>query len=160
MTAAKKDDGKPRMDLIPPEALMALGEVLGFGARKYADRNWEQGMDWGRFVGAAMRHFVAWQAGEDEDPESGMPHLWHVLTNIAFLTAFEVRGAGNDDRTTYCRTEEVSERDLTVKCGIDNVATAAPLDDWEDEADEKRHRKQFLLGVSQTAIDQQKAHGF
>ena len=33
---AKYDAGKPRMDLIPPEAMLALGAVLEVGARKYS----------------------------------------------------------------------------------------------------------------------------
>lgn len=100
--ASKYDTGKPRMDLIPPEALYALGRVLEYGARKYADRNWEKGFAWGRSVAALKRHLSAWEAGQDFDPESGMPHLWHVLTNAAFLLAFEARGVGTDDRATGC----------------------------------------------------------
>src|SRR5690606_95094 len=36
----KDDSDKLRMDLIPPEAMEALAVILGFGARKYAERNW------------------------------------------------------------------------------------------------------------------------
>lgn len=100
--ARKDDTGKPRMDLIPPEALYALGRVLEYGARKYADRNWEKGFAWGRSVAALKRHLSAWEAGQGCDQESGMPHLWHVLTNAAFLLAFEARGVGTDDRATGC----------------------------------------------------------
>lgn len=32
----KYDSGKPRLDLVPPEAVMALGYVLTYGAEKYA----------------------------------------------------------------------------------------------------------------------------
>lgn len=103
MVEGRKDDvGKPRMDLIPPEVPYALGRVLEFGAHKYADRNWEKGFAWGRSVAALKRHLAAWEAGQDIDPESGMPHLWHVLTNAAFLTTFEARGTGTDDRPKGC----------------------------------------------------------
>jgi hypothetical protein len=98
----KYDSGKPRLDLIPPEAEYALGCVLAYGAGKYADRNWEKGFAWGRSVGALKRHLTAWEAGQDRDPESGLPHLWHVLTNAAFLVAFESRGVGTDDRPQGC----------------------------------------------------------
>lgn len=98
----KDDGGKPRMDLIPPEALYALGRVLEYGAAKYADRNWEKGFAWGRSVAALKRHLSAWEAGQDCDPESGMPHLWHVATNAVFLLTFEARGVGTDDRATGC----------------------------------------------------------
>lgn len=99
VTEGRKDDqSKPRMDLIPPEALLALGNVLGMGAAKYGGRNWEQGMAWGRPHAALMRHLLAWWSGEDTDPESGLSHLHHVLTNAAFLVAYEARGIGTDDR--------------------------------------------------------------
>jgi len=32
----KYDQGKPKMDLIPPNALLAVGAVFEFGAKKYA----------------------------------------------------------------------------------------------------------------------------
>jgi len=99
VTEARKDDAaKPRMDLIPPEALFAMADVLTHGAERYGDRNWERGMDRGRIVAALLRHLTAWMAGEDTDPDSGMPHSWHVLTNAAFLVAHEVRGIGADTR--------------------------------------------------------------
>ena len=42
-----------------------------------------------RYVAELLRHLMAYQAGERRDPESGMPHLWHVATNAAFLVALE-----------------------------------------------------------------------
>lgn len=97
-TATKADADKPRMDLIPAEAMTAMGRVLAFGAKKYAARNWERGMEWGRIAGALLRHLFAWLGGEDKDPESGFSHLDHVLTNAAFLVTYERRGVGCDDR--------------------------------------------------------------
>lgn len=45
MSEGKKlDDGKARMDLLPPEFLFATADILAFGAGKYGDRNWEKGM--------------------------------------------------------------------------------------------------------------------
>lgn len=94
----KFDADKPRYDLIPPELNEAVAQVLTFGAAKYAARNWEQGMNWGRAYAALQRHMNAFWAGEDNDPETGMPHTWHAGCCIAFLIAFEARGAGTDDR--------------------------------------------------------------
>lgn len=96
----KYDGGKLRMDLIPPEAVYALADILTFGAEKYEARNWEQGMDWGRVYGALQRHLWAWWDNESEDPETGKSHLWHALCCLAFLVAYEQRGVGNDDRNT------------------------------------------------------------
>lgn len=94
----KLDDEKVRMDLLPPELLFGVAKVLEFGANKYAERNWEKGMDWGRIFGALMRHMWAWWKGEKVDPETGYSHLWHAATNIAFLIAYEERKVGKDTR--------------------------------------------------------------
>lgn len=32
MNGLKYDDGKPMLDLIPPEAIMAIGKVMTYGA--------------------------------------------------------------------------------------------------------------------------------
>lgn len=84
--------------MIPPEALWALGAILTYGATKYEDRNWELGMRWGRIYAAALRHLLAWWAGEDFDKESGLPHLEHAFCCLAFLVTYARRGVGSDDR--------------------------------------------------------------
>lgn len=94
----KYDGDKIRYDLLPPELLQGVAEILTFGAKKYSERNWEKGMDWGRVYGALQRHLWAWWRGEDKDPETGKSHLWHAGCCIAFLIAFEERGVGKDDR--------------------------------------------------------------
>lgn len=94
----KHDQGKARLDLVPPEAVFAIGRVLTHGVAKYGERNWEKGMAWGRWIGAAQRHLMAWMAGEEIDRDSGLNHLDQVLTNVAILVAHRDRGIGTDDR--------------------------------------------------------------
>lgn len=94
----KDDSDKNRLELIPPELIWAVGEVLTFGAKKYRDRNWEHGMKWSRPFGALMRHMWAWWWGEKNDPETGMSHLWHALACLSFLVTYEERHVGEDDR--------------------------------------------------------------
>jgi hypothetical protein len=99
MTEGRKDDSsKIRYDLLPPELLEGVATILTFGAAKYAPRNWEQGIAWGRVFGALMRHMWSWWRGENVDPETQKSHLWHAGCCIAFLIAFEQRGIGTDDR--------------------------------------------------------------
>lgn len=78
----------------------ALKEHYGISRpqNKTGERNWERGMAWSRPYAALRRHLIAWWSGQDTDPESGHSHLWHVLTNAAFLVAYEQRGIGEDDR--------------------------------------------------------------
>ena len=98
-TEGRKDDqGKPRYELIAPEMLHGLAEVLTFGAEKYGDRNWEKGMKWSRPFGALMRHMWAWWRGEGLDPETGKSHLLHAACCLMFLIAYESRDVFGDDR--------------------------------------------------------------
>lgn len=94
----KDDTEKLPFHLLPPELLEGVASVLDFGAKKYAPRNWEAGMDWSRVFAALQRHMWAWWGGEDKDPETGMSHLYHAGCCIAFLISYEKRGIGNDDR--------------------------------------------------------------
>jgi hypothetical protein len=103
----KHDHGKPRMDLLPPEALIEVSRVLGYGANKYAAHNWRKATEWGRYSAAAMRHLTAWMNGEDVDPESGLPHVAHATCCLMFLLALQQTGVGTDDR--YKPTAERSE---------------------------------------------------
>lgn len=99
-TEGRKDDaGKLRMDLIPPEAIHALADILTSGAARYSARNWENGISYGRVFAAIMRHLWAWWGRRGTDPDSGRSHLWHALTGVAFLVTFEAKGMEQfDDR--------------------------------------------------------------
>lgn len=97
----KDDTGKLPYHLLPPELLEAVSSVLDFGQGKYSARNWEAGMDWSRVFAALQRHMWAWWGGEDKDPETGMSHLHHAATNIAFLLTYESRNKGKDDRPAH-----------------------------------------------------------
>ena len=108
MEGKKLDQDKVRLELIPPELVFAVGSILTFGAKKYADRNWELGMKWSRVFGALMRHMWCWWAGKGPtnenflfgsvDQETRKSHLWHAACCIAFLIAYEERKVGEDDR--------------------------------------------------------------
>jgi len=112
----KYDDGKPRVDLIPPEAIEALARIYTYGFNgkpatdkfpgkptPYLARNWEKGMDWGRVFAALNRHLWAWWRGEDVDPESGFPHIEHALWNAVALVTYRLRKIGTDSRPKASR---------------------------------------------------------
>lgn len=81
----KFDGDKIRYDLVPPSAIKAMAQVLTFGARKYKPNNWKNCDDCSRYCAALYRHLEAWRAGEELDPETGLPHLAQAMTNIAFM---------------------------------------------------------------------------
>lgn len=84
----KYDSGKARYDLLAADSLEALVQVLTYGSSKYQDRNWENGIKFGRVFAAAMRHMWAAWKGENVDPETGILHTAHAECNIHFLTHF------------------------------------------------------------------------
>lgn len=97
-SAQKFDRQKRRFDLVPVGPLSALADVYTFGAGKYADRNWEKGLSWGRCYAAALRHLTAFWAGENMDQESGLPHLAHAAWNCFALLEYMQTHPEMDDR--------------------------------------------------------------
>lgn len=82
---AKADIGKPRPSLVPVSLIRAVTAVREYGTAKYGDpENWKT-VEYERYVDAAYRHWLAYLDGEPKDRESGLPHLWHMACNLAFL---------------------------------------------------------------------------
>jgi hypothetical protein len=99
VTGGVKDNrGKPRVDLLPTKPLMAVGRVLGFGARKYKPHNWRLGLGWSDTIGSALRHIFAFADGEDIDQESGECHIDNAITQLLFLSEYYHTDTGIDDR--------------------------------------------------------------
>ena len=96
--AIKFDQDKLPLNLLSTEALNQTAAVLKFGAQKYAEHNWRAGFMWSRPLAAAMRHIMAFNDGEDKDPESGLSHLAHAACCIMFLLEFEKTHPHLDDR--------------------------------------------------------------
>ena len=97
MSGVKFDQEKPRYELLDPAAIDMLARVLTFGAAKYAAHNWRGGLGWARLSAAAMRHLFAFVRGEDNDPESGLPHVAHAMCCCMFILGLAHR-ADCDDR--------------------------------------------------------------
>lgn len=86
---AKADDWKIRPTLVPVSLIRAVTEVREYGCRKYHDpENWRQ-VEPQRYKDALYRHWLAYLSGEGRDPESELPHLWHIACNVAFLIEME-----------------------------------------------------------------------
>lgn len=94
MSEAKADKGKPRPTLVPVSLIWAVTAIREFGCSKYHDpENWRK-VEPERYRAAAYRHWLAYLEGEERDKESGLPHLWHLACNIAFLIEMEKRPEG------------------------------------------------------------------
>ncbi len=83
MKAVKNDQSKPVISFIPAEYIEGTAAVFTFGAKKYAAHNYRHGMAHSRLLDAAMRHLLAILRGEELDPESGLPHVYHASCSLA-----------------------------------------------------------------------------
>lgn len=91
---AKADAGKPRLTLVPRRILTDIARIREYGNAKYPEGgpdNWKT-VEPERYRDAAFRHFVAYlDDPHGVDKESGLPHLWHLACNIAFLCEMEYK---------------------------------------------------------------------
>jgi len=85
----KLDSGKRRLSLIEPQFINTLGDVITFGAEKYAPENWRLCEDTSRYKDALLRHIYAYLSGEQKDQETGIDHLAHAACNLMFLQYFD-----------------------------------------------------------------------
>lgn len=87
---AKADAGKPRLSFVPRKIIWDIAAIREYGNKKYHDpNNWKK-VEPERYRDAAYRHFMKYlddPTGVDE--ESGLPHLWHLACNVAFLCEME-----------------------------------------------------------------------
>lgn len=105
---AKADAGKLRLSLVPGILIRACAVVRMYGCRKYPEGgpdNWKQ-VEIERFRDAMYRHWVAYiENPRSVDPESGLPHLYHCICNLAFLAEMENYG----DVVLYVDDPEVDD---------------------------------------------------
>lgn len=87
---AKTDFGKARLSLVPMQILYDIAAIREYGCMKYGDPdNWKK-VEPSRYRDAMLRHMVEYIRDPGSvDAESGLPHLWHLCTNCAFLCELE-----------------------------------------------------------------------
>lgn len=98
MSGKKYDSGKADLSLIPLSAQIEEARGFMLGAEKYGRDNYKAGMESHRLVAAALRHILAWEQGEDLDPESGASHLGHARCCLAMLLETSRLGTLKDTR--------------------------------------------------------------
>jgi len=138
-TFIKHDKGKPKISLVPAEAIEAIAEILTLGCGEYGKDNWKKCDDWSRIYDAAQRHLLAYSKGELIDPKWGKPHLYHALCNLAMLVWAQSNPTGEAARAQFMNDvmnrlsqadEELHEQKLREdedKARAHNMARAAKL---------------------------------
>lgn len=102
--AAKFDNGKPRMALIPVRAKKEVAKCFTAGAVKYDVGNWKEGdgFDYDRPLSAAERHIDDFLLGKriDDGPGGAGTHiLANAICELMFVLEFELSEHGKDNRT-------------------------------------------------------------
>ncbi len=83
------------------------------GALKYGRSNFRAiGVRASIYADACARHVIRWFEGQDDDPDSGLPHLSHALACLAIIVDAKACGKLNDDRM-YVGGFETLISDLT-----------------------------------------------
>lgn len=78
------------------------------GMLKYGRSNFRAvGVRASTYKDAIDRHLGAWFEGEDIDPDSGLPHLSHVLACVAIIIESQTKGNMTDDRMVPTRYREL-----------------------------------------------------
>jgi hypothetical protein len=137
VSGLRYNKGKPRMSLLPFDALYELASLFTESMKKYPARNWERGLSWSETQDSLLRHMTAWSNKEDKDAESGFYHDVHILWNAIVLVTMRLRGLGKDDRKSNPVSDDVPthsiKRDISNSVvpvtAPDYPVTRAPTDD-------------------------------
>jgi hypothetical protein len=97
-TGAEKGSKIEQLGAIDPVSLHELGKVAGVGAEKYDTFNYLKGYSWSLSYHAIFRHMNAFWAGEDLDPDDGLPHIVHAAWHGLALASFMRLHPNKDDR--------------------------------------------------------------
>lgn len=89
---------KPPINLIPYDAKVEIGKVLGFGQNKYGRAQWTGGIEYSRLLAAAERHMGLFNSGQNLDEESKLEHIAHAAVNLCMLLWMIKNKPEMDDR--------------------------------------------------------------
>lgn len=108
MISKRKDDLNPKdrlgvkkvpLCLVPMVSLIEMAMAFAEGARKYGAFNWRRkAVKRSVYIEAILRHAIALNAGEDIDPDSGLPHEAKLMACGAIMLDARRAGCLIDDR--------------------------------------------------------------
>ena len=121
MTASgiKYDGEKPKMNLLPPKAIVEISKVLTFGAEKYDAENWRKLDDLqNRYTAGALRHIFAHMDGEELDSETNLSHLAHAMCCLLFKLEIELEERTKEEEPRKTDSTEHTARDQSFESDI------------------------------------------
>jgi len=91
--------GKLPLSLVPDIIQIYAAMAFAEGDHKYRGFNWRvAGVRHSIYWDALRRHLMRYQAGEDCDPATGVPHLASAIACIGIILDAQLVGKLNDDR--------------------------------------------------------------
>lgn len=61
-----------------PTMLLEVAKHMEEGAKKYGERNWEKGLPVSCYIDSAVRHYLKWCRGDDDEPHD-RAFFWNML---------------------------------------------------------------------------------
>lgn len=153
MANAKIDDANPKDRLgikkaplffSPMSAVIQMSLAFAEGARKYGAFNWRnKKVKRSVYIEAIQRHTIALAAGEDIDPDSGLPHEAKIMACAAIMIDAARGGCLIDDRyegdTSAALLAELTAKDYHKTAKAIPTTPARTLD--QVRVDDERLRK-------------------
>lgn len=116
---AKDDSGKPDLDLVLgafSKALIEVGKVGTFGAKKYSENGWQEVPNaQRRYLSAMQRHYYTYKDDELYDPETNLSHLAHMAWNALAALHFELKKTRVEPECKRQDTISVFDRDVAIR---------------------------------------------
>jgi len=114
---------KNKIDLTycPTSAIAAVALTLMKNSDKYGgkypDNNWRSGIPVSTYMACVLRHIYKYIDGEDLDSESGIPHLFHAITNLAMaIENVEVHDKADDrHKLKTCELDKFTKKYMDIK---------------------------------------------
>lgn len=136
----ESNEGRGRFDLLPYEAVEAWAKWSEEGAKKYGDRNWEDGLSVKDCINRMMRHATKAANGwTDED------HLAAVMWNAAAaITMMQRRPDCNDHPWHYKlngKNTDIENAPIECEIVIDSVTSSRPPMSYQEWAKQNRNTK-------------------
>lgn len=113
----------PRYDLVPNELMLAVAQVRGYHSAAYGDPNRWKGIKPAKLRTAALEHLLAYLQDQNAtDETSGLPRLWHIACDVAFLLALDgkdpvpfVYAASNEDSSRKVGLNPINRRNKNMR---------------------------------------------
>lgn len=125
----KSDAGKLRLTLVPLEIIRNIASIREFGVKKYGKKESWKSVEVERYRDAMFRHMLLYlEDPKGLDDESGLPHLWHLACNVAFLCELE-KGTFKDNSLDLTKFDNILKKAVE-----DRPLTSVDADgfDWKN----------------------------